>query len=169
MNKMSRMTNASPALTLGLFSVMVMLFAVAFVPHSVAESEASNATTNSMSASEAITTTVTPLDDKTSLEKTMMTISIPEGNTLPWAFVDGTIENHAEGNPAIIQFFNEESGDDPMHVAQVDVEEDGSYEYMFRVRDVNLETGEATDIFEGEYSVKIFKVVYSVQDNLNAV
>ena len=93
-----------PILTLGLFSV-VMIFAVALMPHSLAESEATNAATNEMPMPEA-TTTVTPLDDGTSLEKTVTTINIPKDNTLPWAFVDGTIENHAEGHPVIIQFFN---------------------------------------------------------------
>lgn len=156
-----------PILTLGLLSV-AMIFAIALMPHSLAESEATNAATNEMSAPETITS-VTPLDDGTSLEKTVTTLSIPKDNTLPWAFVDGTIENHAEGHPVIIQFFNEESGDDPMHVAQVEVEEDGSYEYMFRVRGVNLETGVATDIFEGDYAVKIFKVINSAQNNLDAV
>ena len=56
-----------------------------------------------------------------------------------------------------------------MHVAQVDVEEDGSYEYMFRVRDVDLQTGVATDIFEGDYTIKIFKVIDLTQDNLDAI
>lgn len=154
-----------PILTLGLFSI-VMIFAVALMPHS--QAEATNAATNEMPMPET-TTTVTPLDDGTSLEKTVTTINIPKDNTLPWAFVDGAIENHAEGHPVIIQFFNEKSGNDPMHVAQVDVEEDGSYEYMFRVRDVNLQTGVATDIFEGDYTVKIFKVIDLTQDNLDAI
>jgi len=142
---------------------VVMLFAVALVPHSVAGTEAINAV-DTISVPD--TTTVTPLDDGTSLEKTVMTISIPRDNMLPWAYVDGTIENHAEGHPVIIQFFNEEGGDVPIHVAQVDVKDDGSYEYKFRVRDVNLQTGEVTNIFEGDYTVKIFKVINSLQDTI---
>ena len=152
-----------PILTFGLFSV-AMIFAVALMPYSLAESEATNAATDDISVSD--TTTVTPLDDGTSLEKTVTTISIPRDNMLPWAYVDGTIENHAEGHPVIIQFFNEEGGDVPIHVAQVDVKDDGSYEYKFRVRDVNLQTGEVTNIFEGDYTVKIFKVINSLQDTI---
>jgi len=151
--------------TLGLFSVG-MVFAVAMMPHSLAE--ATNAEINETSVQET-TTTVTPLDDGTSLEKTVTTLSIPKDNTLPWAYIDGTIENHAEGHPVIIQFFNEEGGENPIHVAQVDVNDDGSYEYKFRVRDVNLETGVATDIFEGEYTVKIFKVIDSAQNSMDAI
>ena len=156
-----------PILALGLFSI-AMIFAVALMPYSLAESETTNTATNGMYASE-ISTTVTPLSDGTSLEKTVTTLSIPKDNTLPWAYIDGTIEDHAEGHPVIIQFFNEEGGENPIHVAQVDVNDDGSYEYKFRVRDVNLKTGEATDIFEGNYTVKIFKVIDSAQENLDAV
>ena len=156
-----------PILTFGLFSV-AMIFAVALMPYSLAESEATNAATNDMPAPK-ITTTVTPLDDGMSLEKTVTTISIPRDNMLPWAYVDGTIENHAEGHPVIIQFFNEEGGDVPIHVAQVDVKDDGSYEYKFRVRDVNLQTGEVTNIFEGDYTVKIFKVINSPQENSDTI
>ncbi|MGI9565802.1 MAG: hypothetical protein ACR2LL_02155, partial [Nitrosopumilus sp.] len=35
---------------------------------------------------ESQTSTVTPLDDKLSIEETVMTVVIPENNTLPWAF-----------------------------------------------------------------------------------
>jgi len=69
----------------------------------------------------------------------------------------------------IIQFFNEENGDDPIHVAQAEVNGDNTYEYKFRVRNVNLETGEATNIFEGDYTVKIFKVVNSPQKELDTI
>jgi hypothetical protein len=36
---------------------------------------------------------------------------------------------------------------------------DGSYEYKFRVKNLDHNTGEFTDIFHGEYTVKIFKVI----------
>ncbi|MCA9820604.1 MAG: hypothetical protein KC440_07705, partial [Nitrosarchaeum sp.] len=93
------------------------------------------------------------------IEKTTIGISISPENTLPWAYVNGVVDNPVQGHPVIIQFFDESSNDEPMHVAQVDVDEDGSYEYKFRVRDVDLETGKVTNIFEGDYVVKIFKVV----------
>ena len=44
------------------------------------------------------------------------------------------------------------------------VEKDGSYEYRFRV--LNSDSESTTKIFEGDYSVKIFKVVYLNQNNL---
>ena len=81
-------------------------------------------------------------------------MTVPEDNVLPWGSVSGTIDNPAERYPVIIQFFK---GEDPVHVAQVDVKGDASYEYKFRVR--NIVDGEAIDIFEGDYTVKIFKVV----------
>ena len=84
-------------------------------------------------------------------------MSVPEGNTLPWGFVKGKIAEPVERYPVIIQFFK---GEDPVHVAQVDVKGDGSYEYKFRVRNVD-ESGTAVDIFEGNYIVKIFKVVHA--------
>lgn len=139
-------------LAMGLLSVAI-LFAVAIMPDSLAESQFAE-------------TTVIPHSDDTSIEKTTMLLNIPKDNTLPWAYVEGKIDNHAQDYPVIIQFFNEQSGDDPMHVAQVDVEEDGSYEYKFRVRDVNIDTGEVTHLFEGEYLVKIFKVI-NLQDNIS--
>ncbi|MFB5620473.1 MAG: hypothetical protein ACE5RC_05015, partial [Nitrosopumilus sp.] len=127
MNGNAIKTKYSLVLVLGLFSV-IMVFAV--MPNSVAESQTS-----------------TPLDDKTSLEKTTTSMSVPKDNTLPWAYVRGSIDNPAQGYPVIIQFFNEENGDNPIHIAQVDVKGDDTYEYKFRVRNVNLETGKATNIF----------------------
>jgi hypothetical protein len=143
-------------------SVAIVL-AVAVMPYSLAEPQET-----AEDAPEFGTVTV-PINDETSLEKTTMAMNIPEDNTLPWAYVDGVIENHAEGYPVIIQFFNEESGDDPLHVAQVEVNEDGSYEYKFRVRDLDLETGIATNIFEGDYVVKVFKVINSQDDDSESV
>ncbi len=141
-------------LIMGLFSVGV-LFTVAVMPNSLAEPQSQTAET-----------TVIPHSDDTSIEKTTMLLNIPKDNTLPWAYVEGKIDNHAQDYPVIIQFFNEENGDDPIHVAQVDVEDNGSYEYKFRVRDVNMDTGEVTNFFEGDYVVKIFKVV-NLQDDIS--
>lgn len=120
----------------------------------------------SLSTSFAESQTVTSLYDDTSIEKTVSVMSVPKDNTLPWGTVRGTIDDPAQGYPVIIQFFK---GEDPVHVAQVDVKGDGSYEYKFRVRDVNLETGKVTNIFEGNYLVKIFKVVNSPQNNLDTI
>jgi hypothetical protein len=48
-----------------------------------------------------------------------------------------------------------------VHVAQVKVKGDGSYEYKFKIRNTDQNTGEVVDIFEGEYTVKIFKVIHT--------
>ncbi|WP_048097359.1 hypothetical protein [Candidatus Nitrosopumilus salaria] len=100
--------------------------------------------------------TVTPINEKVSLEETVTTMNVPEDNKLPWGTVRGGADDVAERYPVIIQFYK---GEDPVHFAQVDVKGDGSYEYKFRVRNVNLETGEAINIFEGQYTVKIYKVI----------
>ena len=100
--------------------------------------------------------TVTPINEKVSLEETIATMYVPEDNKLPWGTVRGGADDVAERYPVIIQFYK---GEDPVHFAQVDVKGDGSYEYKFRVRNVDLETGEAINIFEGQYTVKIYKVI----------
>lgn len=120
----------------------------------------------SASYSFAETQTTVPLNEEVSLQKTTTMMSIPSDNTFPWGTVRGTIDDPAQGYPVIIQFFNEESGNEPMHVAQVDVKGDDTYEYKFRIRDVDLQSGKATAIFEGDYTVKIFKVVNSSLDTI---
>ena len=100
--------------------------------------------------------TVTPINEKISLEETITTMYVPEDNRLPWGTVKGEAGDIAERYPVIIQFYK---GEDPVHFAQVNAKGDGSYEYKFRVRNVDLETGEAINIFEGAYTVKIYKVI----------
>lgn len=107
-------------------------------------------------AQEEITSTI-PLNEEISLERTITTMSIPEGNTLPWGFVKGKITEHVLNYPVIIQFFK---NDDMVHIAQVDVNGNGTFEYKFRVR-YSDEAGNPVDIFEGDYTVKVFKVVKS--------
>ena len=100
--------------------------------------------------------TVTPINEKVSLETTITTLTVPENNTLPWGTVYGAASDVAERYPVIIQFYK---GDEAVHVAQIDTKGDGSYEYKFRVRNLDTQTGQFTDIFQGEYTVKIFKVI----------
>ena len=102
--------------------------------------------------------TITPINEKLSLEKTIVTMNISQENTLPWGVVKGVVSDHVEGYPAIIQFYK---GGEPVHVAQVDVNEDGSYEYKFRARSVDNNTGEITNIFEGQHTIKISIVVHN--------
>jgi hypothetical protein len=105
--------------------------------------------------------TVTPINAEVSLEKTTTTMSVPQDNTLPWGTIRGGASDVAERYPIIIQFYQ---GEDPVHFAQVDAKGDGSYEYKFRVRNLDLETGEITNIFKGEYTVKIYKVIPNTND-----
>lgn len=103
------------------------------------------------------TVTIIPIDDKISLEKTSSTMHIPENKAMVWGIVKGEPSNYVERYPVIIQFFK---GDDPVHVAQVKVKGDGSYEYKFKIRNVDQSTGKIIDIFQGEYTVNIFKVIH---------
>ena len=99
-------------------------------------------------------TEVIPIDGTIGIEKTILKFSVPEDNNHPWAFVEGKIANPVSDYPVIIQIFDDDDqsiGNDigAVHFAQAEVTEDGTYEYKFRVKD-----------FDGDYTVKIFKVVY---------
>jgi hypothetical protein len=105
-------------------------------------------------------TKIIPLNGMIGLEKSTVLFHASENNTLPWGFVEGKIANHVEGYPVIIQIFQ---NNHPIHFAQTDVNEDGSYEYKFRV--LTTENGNTAKIFDGNYYVTIFKVVYLNQEN----
>ncbi|HSB56725.1 MAG TPA: hypothetical protein VLD38_02805 [Nitrosopumilaceae archaeon] len=95
-------------------------------------------------------------DDKSIvLQQKIISMHIPEDNTLPWAFVEGKVINAVDGYPVIIQIYK---NGEPVHFAQTDVKEDGSYEYRFRAR--NVDGDQVINIFQGDYTVKIFKTVY---------
>ncbi|AJW71731.1 hypothetical protein [Nitrosopumilus adriaticus] len=106
-------------------------------------------------------TEITPINSMIGLEKSTVFFHAPSGNTLPWGFVEGKVANHVEGYPVIIQIFK---NNDAVHFAQTDIGEDGVYEYKFRI--LNSDKNHTTKIFEGDYSVKIFKVVYLNQENM---
>ncbi len=99
-------------------------------------------------------TSIIPINDEITLEKTTLTMNIPKDNQLPWGFVEGKIANPVKDYPVIIQFFK---NDEMVHIAQVDVDDSSDYEYKFRVR--NVDDGQVINIFEGDYIVEIFKVV----------
>jgi len=101
-----------------------------------------------------------PLDGIIGLEKTSVMFHVTEENSLPWGFVEGKVANPVEGYPVIIQILKD---NEAVHFAQTDVEEDDSYEYKFRV--LNVESDKITKIFDGDYQVNIFKVVYLDQNN----
>ncbi|MEJ2259276.1 MAG: hypothetical protein P8X78_02000 [Nitrosopumilaceae archaeon] len=102
-----------------------------------------------------------PLNGLIGIEKTSLIFHAENDNSLPWAFVEGKIANPVAGYPVIIQIYQ---NDDAVHFAQTDVDENGNYEYKFRV--LNVEEGKINKIFDGDYNVVIFKVVYSDQENL---
>lgn len=101
-------------------------------------------------------TEIIPLNGEIGIEKTILSLHAPSDNTLPWGFVEGKIVNHVSEYPVIIQIYDDDG--EATHFAQTDVADDGSYQYRFRV--LNVDNGEVTKIFEGHYLVKIFKVVY---------
>ena len=101
-----------------------------------------------------------PLSASIGLEKTTIFFHAPENNQLPWGFVEGNVANHVSGYPVIIQIFK---NGEPVHFAQTNVENDGDYEYRFRV--LNSNGDDTNKIFEGDYSVRIFKVVYLNQNS----
>ena len=96
-----------------------------------------------------------PINGKIGIEKTTLFFHAPENNELPWGFVEGKIANPVDGYPVIIQFFQ---GGEAKHFAQTTVSDDGAYEYQFRV--LSIEDNERIEIFDGDYTVIVFKVVY---------
>ena len=100
-------------------------------------------------------TEITPLSGAIGIEKTTLLFNAPQDNTLPWGFVEGKIANHVDGYPVIIQIYRD---GDAVHFAQADVGQDGAYEYKFRV--LYSDGGETKRIFDGDYTVTVFKVVY---------
>jgi hypothetical protein len=121
-----------------LTGVLALIITVGLSPNAVAES------------------TITPINGEISVKKTVIPMSIPEDNIFPWGSVRGQASEFAERYPVIIQIYK---GEDPVHFAQVDVKGDGSFEYKFRVRNVDTNTGEVINIFQGDYTVNIFKVI----------
>lgn len=104
-----------------------------------------------------------PIGPDMAVEKSEIILSIPENNSLPWAFVEGAVSNPVPDYPVVIQIYD--AAGDAVHFAQTGVNSDGSYEYRFRVLDSSI--GSQTNVFEGDYVVKIFKVVY-LDDGLGA-
>ena len=106
-------------------------------------------------------TTVLSTNNGIQLTETVVTMSVSPDNTLPWAFVEGVVGNHAEGHPVIVQIYQ---NDEPIHFAQTDVNEDGTYEYKFRAK--NIDGDKVVNVYKGDYEVKIFKSVQITGQNL---
>ena len=106
-------------------------------------------------------TTVLSTNDGVQLTETVVSMSVPSDNIMPWGYIEGTIENHAEGYPVIVQIYQ---NDEPVHFAQTNVNEDGTYEYKFRAR--SIDGSNVINVFEGNYEVKIFKSIQITGKNL---
>jgi len=106
---------------------------------------------------------ITTLGPNMAVEKSVVELSVPRDNILPWAFVEGTVSSPVPDHPVIIQIYDNDDAVEgnsagAVHFTQTEVRPDGSYEYKFRVLDMS--DGIRTNVFEGDYTVKIFKVVY---------
>jgi len=141
--------NTKPSIFL-IASIMTV-FAIMMVPNDISAHTSQNSIT------------VTPINEEISLQQTTTTMSIPQDNKLPWGSVVGAASNYVERYPVIIQMYK---GEDPVHFSQVDVKGDGSYEYKFRVGSIDSDTGEFVNIFEGDYTVKIFRVIPNTNDQV---
>ena len=97
-------------------------------------------------------TTVISTNNGIQLTKTVVPMVISSDNTMPWGFIEGTVDNYAEGYPVIVQIYQ---NDKPIHFAQTDVNDDGTYEYKFRAR--NIDGDNVVNVYEGDYEIKIFK------------
>ena len=106
-------------------------------------------------------TTVISTNDGIQLTKTVVPMIISSDNTMPWGFIEGTVDNYAEGYPVIVQIYQNA---EPIHFAQTDVNEDGTYEYKFRAR--NIDGDNVVNVYEGDYEVKIFKSTQITGKNL---
>ncbi|MGI0066722.1 MAG: hypothetical protein ACREA5_05050 [Nitrosotalea sp.] len=93
-------------------------------------------------------------EENVALEKSIVSMHIPGDSKLPFACVWGTVQNAAPGYPVVIQIYQNGK---PVYVAQTNVNSDGSYEQYFRVKSV--EGDKVIHIFEGDYTVNIFKAV----------
>ena len=88
------------------------------------------------------------------LQKNIVFMHIPGDSPLPFACVWGTVQNAAPGYPVVIQIYQDGK---PVYFAQTNVKSDGSYEQYFRVKSV--EGDKVIHIFEGDYTVDIYKAV----------
>ena len=110
------------------------------------------------------TTRIIPIDETIAIEKTVLFFHAPEEPSHYWGYVEGKIANHVPGFAVVIEMYNEKESF-PRY-SQVDVNEDGYYEYKFRVK--NVHDGELVWKMEGDYKITIFKVVYLDPRNIFA-
>ena len=122
-----------------------------------------SSTSMSFASDQQSNTEIIPIDGSIGIEKTVVSLHASSENVLPWGYDEGKINNHVSEYPVIIQIYDDEG--EAIHFAQTNVEQDGSYEYRFRV--MSMDNGELIKIFDGDYTVNIFKVIYLNPDSLN--
>ena len=49
---------------------------------------------------------IIPINNSIGIEKSIIQMNIPKENTLPWGYVEGTIQNHVSDYPMVIQIFD---------------------------------------------------------------
>ena len=94
------------------------------------------------------------------MQKSVITMHIPSNPQLPYGCVWGTVQNAAPGYPVDIEIYKNNK---PVYFAQANVTSDGSYQKYFRV--ANTVDGHETNIFEGDYTVEIFKYIVNSTSN----
>lgn len=131
--------------------------------------------TSSFAENQISQTDLLPLNDSIGLEKTTLVMNVPADNHLPWGYVEGKISNPVLEYPVIIQIYDIDEYDQldlanfenlelvevengAIHFAQTNVNDDGTYHHQFRV--LGYDEDGNKNYFEGDYIVKIFKVVY---------
>ena len=90
------------------------------------------------------------------LEKSIVYMHIPADNKLPFGCIWGKVIDAVPGYPVVVQIYQNGK---PVYFAQVDVKSDGSYEQYFRIKSVDGD--KVINVFEGDYTVDIFKTVYA--------
>lgn len=106
-------------------------------------------------ASQAIVPTQNYVDESNVvMQKSVIDMNIPSNPKLPFGCVWGTVQNAAPGYPVDIEIYKNGK---PVYFAQANVTSDGSYQKYFRV--ISIDQGHVTNIFEGDYTVDIFKYV----------
>ena len=95
-------------------------------------------------------------NDDIQLEKSIVYMHIPADNKLPFGCVWGKVTDAVQGYPVVVQIYQNSK---PVYFAQVDVKSDGSYEHYFRIKSVD--GNNVINIFQGDYTVDIFKTVYA--------
>jgi hypothetical protein len=95
-------------------------------------------------------------NDTTRIVESNIILKIPTNNTIPFGTIKGTVDQPTTGHPVIIQFFKS-LDESPVHVAQVNLNDDNTFEYKFRI--LSIDDGITTHIFSGDYQIRIFTTV----------